>query len=276
VIISNTVDHFTGVSSSRAAVPLPGIPAAATAIYSLDSTGRSPMLYALPFAEQVRRALIRNRLSTSHSEAITGKRSDGTPLQGHSHAHYLPTDEDRDGLIDHITIHAPRGLDAFDVAALRSLRTIFRPGRGPDVRLNPLKSETTTANSRQLIFGKATRWRSATPFSLPRFPNRGGGRPPRPRDLPEGQLRRELRLRGLPEPVLVKPLDGYGVRGQPVVPWTAFQTIRHNGTRGNGLAGFEIEFAEPVRGPIALGFGCHFGLGLFLPVNSDATTAPTS
>lgn len=33
-----------------------------------------------------------------------------------------------------------------------------------------------------------------------------------------------------------------------------------------GLYGFEIEFAEPVCGPIALGFGCHFGLGLFLPV----------
>ena len=27
--------------------------------------------------------------------------------------------------------------------------------------------------------------------------------------------------------------------------------------------GFEIEFAEPVQGPIALGYGCHFGLGQF-------------
>ncbi len=26
-----------------------------------------------------------------------------------------------------------------------------------------------------------------------------------------------------------------------------------------------IEFAEPVQGPLALGFGCHFGLGLFIP-----------
>lgn len=26
----------------------------------------------------------------------------------------------------------------------------------------------------------------------------------------------------------------------------------------------EIEFAAPVEGPVALGFGCHFGLGLFV------------
>jgi len=30
--------------------------------------------------------------------------------------------------------------------------------------------------------------------------------------------------------------------------------------------GFEVVFSEPVRGPIALGYGCHFGLGQFVPV----------
>lgn len=27
-----------------------------------------------------------------------------------------------------------------------------------------------------------------------------------------------------------------------------------------------IEFLEPVSGPIAVGYGAHFGLGLFVPV----------
>jgi CRISPR-associated protein Csb2 len=27
-----------------------------------------------------------------------------------------------------------------------------------------------------------------------------------------------------------------------------------------------IEFAEPVAGPLCLGYGCHVGLGLFVPV----------
>lgn len=115
------------------------------------------------------------------------------------------------------------------------------------------------------IFAEARRWRSVTPFSLPRFPNRGGGKPPRPRDLPEGQLVRELKNRGMPEPVSIKRIEGYQFEGRPLVRWLEFHTTRYNETKGNGLAGFEIEFAEPVRGPIALGFACHFGLGLFLP-----------
>jgi len=26
-----------------------------------------------------------------------------------------------------------------------------------------------------------------------------------------------------------------------------------------------VRFAAPIRGPLALGFACHFGLGLFVP-----------
>jgi len=255
----------------------------------------------LPFAEQVRRALIRNRVDTSHSEVITGKHSDGTPLEGHEHAHYFPTDEDHDGRIDHITVYAPRGFDEADLEALGSLRTIFRSGNRPEVRMvltglgGPVCSSAfprqvrsfaftpggldqaeaqatelpaearTTKLSEISIFAEARRWISVTPFSLPRFPNRGGGKPPRPRDLPEGQLIRELKNRGLPEPVSIKRIEGYQVEGRPLVRWLEFHTTRYNGTKGNGLAGFEIEFAEPVCGPIAVGFACHFGLGLFLP-----------
>lgn len=290
-----------------------------TTLFELVTPIRPELSLALPFAEQVRRVMIRNRISTSHSEVITGKRKDGTPLDGHSHAHYLPTDEDHDGFIDHITIYAPRGFDNADMQALRSLKTIFRSSNRPDIylRLIELNNLTHPYSSRSdgmtiaggfnprstpmsqprrvattelgqqtnscsdhaepnicsltpSIFREARRWRSVTPFSLPRFPNRGGGKPPRPRDLPEGQLRRELRLRGLPEPVSIKPLSGYTVSGKQMIPWTEFHTTRHNGTRGNGLAGFEIEFERPVRGPISLGFACHFGLGLFLPAD-DAT-----
>ena len=47
-----------------------------------------------------------------------------------------------------------------------------------------------------------------------------------------------------------------------------FQTIRQdgNGRRGHDHgAAFVIEFPKPVDGPIALGYGSHFGLGLFVP-----------
>jgi CRISPR-associated protein Csb2 len=234
--------------------------------YALDSSVLPLAQDALPFAEQVRRALIRNRIDTSHSEVITGKHADGKPLEGHEHAHYFATDEDLDGRIDHITIYAPRGFEDADLEALGSLRTVFRSGNRPEVKMVFTGLGGQEMLPEVSIFAEARRWRSVTPFSLPRFPNRGGGKPPRPRDLPEGQLIRELKNRGLPEPVSIRRIEGYQVEGRPLVRWLEFHATRYNGKSGNGLAGFEIEFAEPVRGPIAVGFACHFGLGLFLPL----------
>jgi CRISPR-associated protein Csb2 len=253
-------------------------------VFELDSE-RPSVVLALRFAEQVRRALIRNRVDTSHSEAITGKTVDGVPLEGHEHAHYFATDEDADGRLDHVTIHCPRGFDEADVEALGSLRTIYGRGNRPEVRmilvglggvkmfaqrgsrpdLEEADRDVCAPSGLPSVFAISTRWRSVTPFSLPRFPNRGGGKPPRPRDLPEAQLTQELVARGLPEPISIKRIDGYQASGRPMVRWLEFHTQRFKGTQGKGLAGFEIEFGEPVAGPIAVGFGSHFGLGLFMP-----------
>ncbi len=235
--------------------------------YALNSTVLPLMQDALPFAEKVRRALISRRVDTSHSEAITGKMADGTPLKGHEHAHYFAVDENGDGRIDQVMIYAPCGFSKEDTEALGAMKPITRRGNRPDVRM----VLTGLGNLEQFqshvpIFAKAHRWRSVTPFSLPRFANRGGGKPPRPRDLPEAQLQRELTARGFPQAIRITRTEGYESRQRPLVRWLDFQTRRFKGDEGYGLAGFEIEFAEAVQGPLALGFACHFGLGLFAPV----------
>lgn len=257
------------------------------ASFALDSTVLPLAQDSLPFAESVRRALIRNRVDTSHSEAITGKTVAGVPLEGHEHGHYFATDEDGDGRLDHVTIYCPRGFDEADVEALGSLRTICRHGNRPDVRMvliglvgpeifddggSPARAASLTNLTHPLsqVVLTSKRWRSVTPFSLPRFPNRGGGKPPRPRDLPEAQLTQELVARGLPQPISISRIEGYQPNGRPLIRWLEFHTQRFKGTKGKGLAGFEIEFAEPIAGPIAVGFGCHFGLGLFMPVRPPA------
>ncbi|HEX8424300.1 MAG TPA: type I-U CRISPR-associated protein Csb2 [Pyrinomonadaceae bacterium] len=240
--------------------------------FALDSTVLPLMQDALPFAEQVRRKLmyLRDRVSRKHSEVITGKTAEGVPLEGHAHAHYLPTSEKehKKGRLDHVTIYAPRGFDSEDVAALDKLREISRYYNGPEVRLVLIGLGTPDDFLEDVpLFRKARRWRSVTPFSLPRFATRGAGKPPRPRDKPEEQLKRELRVRGLPEPVLVSRIDGYSTSERAPVRWLEFQTRRFKGETGYGLAGFEIEFNKKEPGPIALGFACHFGLGLFMPVD---------
>ena len=38
--------------------------------------------------------------------------------------------------------------------------------------------------------------------------------------------------------------------------------------------GFRLSFASPIPGPLALGYGSHFGLGLFVPADLAAGGAP--
>ncbi len=210
-------------------------------------------------------ALIRARNDGSHSEAITGKTFEGVPLKGHLHAHYIVTDENHDGRLDHATIYAPGGFDEQDVSALGKLTTIFRRGNRPDVRIVLTHLGTAEKSHEIPLFSASRRWISVTPFSLPRFSSRGLRKKPRLNDLPEAQIERELSLRGFPRPIRIKRIAGYIAHGHPSVRWLEFHTVRFNGKQGRGLAGFEIEFAVPVKGPITLGFGSHFSLGLFLP-----------
>jgi CRISPR-associated protein Csb2 len=228
----------------------------------------------LPFAEQVRRAVLRHIDGMPHSEVLTGKTVAGIPLEGHQHVHYLPTDEDCDGRIDHLTVYAPRGFSDDEQDALGQLSRIFRRGNRPDVRLvlTGLGELSEPKFEHVELFALAQRWCSMTPFVLPRFPTRGSGKAARPRDTAEGQLRRLAYELGLPEIVaVVKHDQADGCRGTtgPHVRWPDFTTRRFNGTRGHGVTGFEVEFSQVVRGPLSLGFGSHFGLGLFLPSRED-------
>lgn len=92
--------------------------------FALQSNVLPRVQDALPLAELARKALMKLRYDNGHSETIVGKLRDGTPLEGHRHAHYIPTDEDGDGRIDHLTIYAPIGFNPGDVNALGNLTSI--------------------------------------------------------------------------------------------------------------------------------------------------------
>ena len=248
--------------------------------FALNSTVLPLVTDAMPFAEMSRFALSHCRDGKSYSPALIGKTRDGVPLKGNEHAHFFATDEDGDGRLDHLTIYAACAFNHDDVEALGQLPYVKRYKNLPNVRTVLIGLGDKEDFDDVPVFTSSKRWRSVTPFSLPRFANRGGGKPPRPRDLPEAQLARELRNRELPQPIKITRIDGYypsklgrnaergGRDGRvPSFRWLEFHTRRlRKEVEGYGLAGFEIEFAEPVAGPIAVGFGCHFSLGLFLPV----------
>lgn len=226
---------------------------------------------ALRVGDLARRAAM-SRFGRAHgtvvSPAISGRR-DGAMLEHqHRHAHYIPTDEDGDGRLDHLTVWAPGGFDPAEVAALCAIPELREPGRDGDhiaIALTLLGTGSTASLPAHLR-GPAHRWVSVTPFLLPRHPK--VQRTPHgyvfKSDSPEDQVLAELRHRNLGEPAPgVEPGITHSPTGRH---WLEFRRRRRSQEPAIGTGyGFRLVFDRDVDGPIVLGFGAHFGLGLFAP-----------
>ena len=200
------------------------------------------------------------------SPTLSGKDSAGKPLKGHRHAFYLPTDEDRDGRLDHLTIWVPGGLDNKEFEAVVSMEKIWLPDRRDDALQLAYQSHGPVNDFIGVsdLFDMSNRWRSLTPYVLTRHVKFRGPKGNRHAvDSPEDQIKREVSLR-CPDnryQLSVKPSEPIG----GTRPIDFFRYRRGGGSNGGGAYNFEIEFSKPVPGPIALGYACHYGLGLFVP-----------
>jgi CRISPR-associated protein Csb2 len=253
--------------------------------YSLDGAVLPLVTETVYVAEIARRriqGIFGRFFEGQSSRVLSGKSDAGQPLQGHVHTFYLPTDEDGDMRIDHLTVVAQDGFDP-----VRELRVLDRfnrmhvPGGKPEVSLLLVGTGTFNEMENVPIISQAHKWRSVTPFVPPRhFKKRGRRRDTcSPEEFPAVVLREELARLGLPRPVNILSLRrcelwDHSKRRRALsrvsVPWLEFRRERVFGHGSRGFhpgCGFEIEFPEPVRGPLALGYGCHFGLGLFAPMN---------
>jgi CRISPR-associated protein Csb2 len=265
--------------------------------FALDSTVLPLVAETLPVAESARRMLMgiygRNFPlpdgSKGRSAIFAGKTNDGEPQQGHGHAYYLPTDEDGDGRLDHLTIVAADGFGTGELKALDWLRELksreredsghplrvllLGLGRLDDYCVGPLRPSEA--------------WVSATPFIAPRhLKKRGTKHDPvecwnSPATFLGTVLREELarllaRRPNLadvpPDSIRIKPLtDEHGVFRIANLRPIQFKRFRQKrgDDGGNRPAGaFRICFPRPIHGPIALGHSSHFGLGLFVPINA--------
>lgn len=193
--------------------------------------------------------------SGARSTTLSGHGAAGPRRDQHAHAHYLSLPGRDRRRIDHLLVWAPEGFGAEEVTALTRLRSLRlheapEPFRVALVALGPAE---------ELAFppalGPSARWRTLTPFMMPRHPKRRRGRVV---DGVEDQVRQELLVRGLPEPQEVQLAPG---------DWMRFARTRPGGPRRTAApaVGIRLRFTERVPGPIALGALSHFGLGLFVP-----------
>lgn len=238
-----------------------------------DSRGLLPhVTRTLPHAEFLHRAFVSqiDRLGCTHSRVLIGRDEEGRPLRtAHEHAHVWPLDLDGDDHLDHVVVWAPMGLDADAQCAVRAVRRTFTKGRREELRLAVAGSGRlqdfgslpgSVGDRLREVFpptaGSET-WASVTPFVPPRYTKRAG------RNTLEGQIGQELTSRGFPEPRAIsvtEPRDDEIARRM-----RHFVRTRSRGPAPPVDVGLRVllQFAEPVKGPLALGYGSHFGLGLF-------------
>ncbi|MCS7026831.1 MAG: type I-U CRISPR-associated protein Csb2 [Bryobacteraceae bacterium] len=253
-----------------------------TALFALSTDKKRDVLplmeRALPTMALFRRALL-SRIGDEQKlgacPELTGKDREGRPLQcEHQHAHFIPLSLDHQNpkRIDHVLVFAPMGFGPLAGSALRRLRRTWTKGLG-DVAVTLIglgKLGEFRRLSGALIpeLGTSRVWVSRTPFVPPRFLK------PRGHNSLEGQVREELRVREFPEllapPVVARPHEE--APGSKQAVWFRRFVRTRQGNGGLPPAGvfhLTLKFHVPVTGPLCLGWGAHFGLGLFVPVEED-------
>ena len=278
---SRKLFYWRPSNSLESAAPRPRFAARPTSnveamMLSMTTSGRNnhalpSVLRTLPQADMLHKALVGAAVRSRRPVPIvlTGRDASGKPMRGpHEHAHILPLDLDCDGHIDHLLIWAPMGLCADAQAAIRSVRKTFTKGG-----VGPLQLAVATGGSLQdldqlrnpqgsiiravLAPQGATTWISLTPFIAPRHIKTRGA------NTLESQVVAELAVRGFPAPREVQSLD--------LSSRQSFMRFRHYiRTRSKGpqpamdfVYALRLSFETPQRGPITLGYGAHFGLGMF-------------
>lgn len=262
-----------------------------TALLALSSDTRRVDLYP-PIKDTLRRMELIHRTLVSLSDpeglgrgspSLTGKElvrvgagEEGLqerPMRGHRHAFLIPLQLDcpKDRL-DHVLVHAPMGFDGAARAALRGIRKTYAKDM-PELfvslaGLGGLADFESQVPDAQL----AKIWRSRTPFVPPRFMKKRG------RNSLRGQIEAELEERGISGLVEVR-LELVGGDFVELEEFREGMLLSHRlrnfhrerskkGSPTRHFFSLELLFERPVRGPIALGYGCHFGLGVFEPAVS--------
>jgi len=223
----------------------------------------------LPQTERLHQTLVKH---SDNSPVFTGVDADGRPRLGHGHAYLLPECDPVHGYLTHLTLYARDGFGARERRALEAARRLW--SRDGMLGLVLLGVGEPADFATLPFFRCARRWRSLTPFVGTRHPktHRDGRVKLDERHLAIGSaehdLRRLLSLQGLPEPLAITPMISLSL-GDRRLPWLDFVHRRATGDGRRGATpptGFEITFPQDVAGPLALGYGAHFGLGLFVPV----------
>jgi CRISPR-associated protein Csb2 len=240
-------------------------------------TGRVPMktAHGVLLADEAHRlagkALERDGIADERRRAILGTRGAGTD---HRHAHWivLPEPGEQGAYVRYLIVYVPQGLETDELRAMLSLRKLSgKRGGGGDayeVRGFPpvellFQAAGPVEQVAPELYGPARRWRSHTPY----LPVRHRKREPLDAHL-AADVHTELgyrpRYRDLPSLVISRMEPDSGMPDRWARDFRRYRMTEDMSKSRAGL-GLQLEFAEPVAGPLLLGKLSHFGYGIFIP-----------
>jgi CRISPR-associated protein Csb2 len=203
-------------------------------------------------------------------EVLNGHDEQGRPL-AKTHAAFvtLPFVSDNqeyaDGHVMGMAIILPRDIPTEErrrvARALSLVDHLLVPGVGR-LELERVQPDQPAPRNlqRETWAGPARRWASVTPVLLDRFPKRNG------RGI-ENIIAKGCEYVGLPRPVEVEVNHHSALYG--VEPSFRFITQRTGADKAQLYTHIVLTFEQRVRGPILLGAGRYFGLGLLRPLQED-------
>jgi CRISPR-associated protein Csb2 len=247
--------------SSVTGHPRPRIqPPADTVRYAIYGKPLARVEDTLKFGEWLRIAALGKAKRVLGEDAIPALLSGhGLPDENrHEHAFFIP-EADNQGRIAHAVIHIPGGFDSDIRRVLENLDKVWnREGQEWQLILEHIGEKSSFAQSVPVL-KQSPVWQSRTPYLHPWHCKKNF-------DI-EAQIRRECRERGLPEITELQPQEAAAFEGRRLRPvdYHRFRSKRGLIQPDRHGSFWRITFAEPVAGPLLLGFGCHFGLGLFMP-----------
>ena len=238
--------------TSSAPLPTVATPGQYATLFRLVGTKLPPVAATAAVAERARRATLgRAKILFGENDippALSGHVGKQALDSRHQHAFWLPYDMDGDGRIDRLIVHAPM----LDAAGLLALHKADIAIYSRNERWRAVLCGENEMDERIPILANATDWTSYTPYYRPWHAKRGFDQ----RDM----LRRECESRDWPKPIRIERL---GVGASP--PRWRWRRSRPP-SMAKGVF-WRLVLEAPLTGPVGLGYGCHFGLGLFEPTS---------
>lgn len=189
----------------------------------------------------------------------------------HAHAHWIPLPDsgDRGASVKYFVVWMPQGLWTDEVQAMLSLREVSgRRGAHEISGLPRVALRFQAAGPIQQVApelcGTASRWRSMTPYLPVRHRKRET-----PDEFLTGDVGTELRYRDKPSAAVTRIEAGAGLTDRWASEFRRRRVEERLARTPSRLGmGLQIEFREPVDGPLLLGQLSHFGFGIFEPVDA--------